>query len=143
MIKNTYILCGNSSFVIIYSKKNNENNFNEIKRFNCLEGRMKNIDLVSDKAGRQSRDQMFRTSGLMSSYTKKDHFVDQFAKTVSDFVNASRCQRKYNDLVIASSPGFLGVLIRHFDKETLRSISKSINKDLSQKESLQRLRALV
>ena len=143
MIKTTYILSANSTKATLYSKKSNEKSLMEIKQFECPEGKLHNSDLVSDKSGRVAQQSAHRTKGLSSTQSPKERVIEMFAKTLCEYLDKARKENQFDDLIIASSPKFLGLLHSKLSEETTKVISKNINKDLSQKKSLETLQALV
>jgi protein required for attachment to host cells len=142
MIKTTYILSANSNKATLYSKKNNENSLTEIKYFECPECKLHNTDLVSDRPGRVAQQSSKRTKGLSSSQTPKERLIEMFAKSLSEYLDKARKENQFENLIIASSPKFLGILHSKLSEETTKTIIQNINKDLSEKKGLSILQAL-
>ncbi len=59
------------------------------------------------------------------------HEHDPYYVTVTDFLNKSRGQNKYADILLVASKEVLGGLRDRFDKETEKLLRKTINKDLA------------
>jgi len=133
MTKAIYILVADSSQAIIYAKIDHENTLTEIRHFECLNCKLHNIDLVSDKPGRVTQQSGKRAKGLSTHQSPKDREVEIFAKSLCDFLNKARKENKFDELILAAPPKFLGVLHKKLNTETSKMIRQNINKNLLKK----------
>lgn len=131
MKNTTYILTANSSEAHIYSLNQDKAIIDELVCFRCPESKLHNVDLVSDKPGRVAQQSGRRTKGLSVSETPKARAIKMFAKSLSAFLDDARKRNQFNDLILAASPKFLGILHKEMDGKTSKIVSRNINKDLS------------
>ena len=142
MIKTTFILSANSNEAVLYSKKNNERMLTEVEHFECPECKLHDSELVSDKPGRVAQQSGKRTKGLSTTLSPKERVIEMFAKSLCEYLDKARKENQFDDLIVASSPKFLGVLNSKLSEETTKKITQSINKDLSQKKGPSLLKAI-
>lgn len=139
----TYILSANSNKATLYAKNNKESNLKEIKYFECPEAKFHNTDLVSEKNGRVIQQSCKRSKGLSSTQTQKERCIEMFAKSLSEYIDKARKDNEYDELIIASSPKFLGILHSKLNQQITKTITRVVNKDLSQKKNYSTLEALL
>ncbi|KGM08072.1 hypothetical protein LP43_0495 [Methylophaga thiooxydans] len=70
---------------------------------------------------------------LESRLEPKEVETLHFAHDLGEHLETARRSGDYNDLVLISSPGFLGKLKQHLGTVTLKNISQTINKNLIHK----------
>lgn len=69
------------------------------------------------------------TSMYQPARTPDQHAADLFAKDVAEFLLKSHQQGRYDQLVLAASPEFLGVLRAKLDPQVQHLIKTEVNKD--------------
>lgn len=108
---------------------------------------LKEVDDVANGASRRKGDAQFvedgdRTvdrHGLDGRHAKEPRIepkqaeIMHFAHDLGERLENARRVGDYNDLVLISSPGFLGMLKQHLSSVTQKHISKTINKNLTDK----------
>jgi protein required for attachment to host cells len=142
MIKTTYFLVADSNHATLYSKKNNEKKLKGIKVFECTDCKMQNRHLVSDTPGRSSQQTKRRTISHSPFLSPREKAIEIFAKELTDFLDEARKKNLYDELIIASSPSFMGVLQNKLDKNTSRTVKKSIGKNLTKDNESEILKRL-
>ena len=93
------------------------------------ESRLKGSDINADRAG------SFQSGGAHGGFSERTSpkavEADKFAREISEYLDLARSRNDYDDLIIASSPPFHGLLNKHLNKQVQRQISRHIEKDLT------------
>ena len=112
------------------------------------EGRGDEHDLVTDKEGRFHDDQGGTRKGSPRSSTEpsaKEHSVDEFAKSIADFLDRKSSQNAFEHLSILAEPKVLGRLRKTVASHTREKILEEVTKNLTKadeetiREHLERL----
>jgi protein required for attachment to host cells len=95
-------------------------------------------DLTSDLPGRvfDSSGQGGRHSMEPSADPKKNE-VAVFARKIGERLDSARKAGQFNELILICSPEFLGLLRRNLDDVLKKHVTKTINKNLIQKDEAQ------
>ncbi|MEK2645045.1 host attachment protein [Bdellovibrio sp. BCCA] len=92
-------------------------------------GRLKAQEINADKPGVFS-SVMSHGTRLVGPQSPTERVAQEFAKKISDFLEISRQQGAFDDLVLFADPHFLGRLRSAFTKKLRQCVSKEITKDL-------------
>jgi protein required for attachment to host cells len=71
-------------------------------------------------------------SGYEPNQSPAEHQTEIFARSVADYLLEAHREGRYNQLILAASPEFLGVLRKQLDAKVLAAIKLEINKDYTQ-----------
>ncbi len=130
MKKESWLLTANSSFARIF-KIGSRHQLTELKTLEHPESRLHNIDLVSDKPGRDFESGGTRRHALEpKNMPKKLEFVE-FAKMIADELQQGHQQNTYDSLYIAASPSLLGLLRKELNANVTKLIKGEVDKDLA------------
>lgn len=139
---NFWILIANSSEAKIYAASKLHSDWQLVKEFKHEEGREKDGELVSDKAG--NFPNISRGSSSFSEPTDPKVFEEErFAHHLAEELNSGRTHNQYQKLVLVAGPRFHGMLNKHCNPHVLGLVAKNIEKDyvqLSEHELLKHLR---
>ena len=96
-------------------------------------GRLKDRDLISDKAGRMFSNQAgsparSATDGEKSAH---DHDAEVFALELARILDQGRTQNSYDQVVLVAEPGFLGKLQAVLSKPTADKVNGVYEKELT------------
>ena len=133
-MKKKWVVVAESSRARIFDVVSRTEPMKEIDDLVNVASREHDRDLTSDVPGRA-----FDTNGLGGRHSMEPHTdpkkqeIAQFAQFVGDRIEKARRVGDCNELVLISSPEFLGLLRQKLDGETQKHISKTINKNLIQK----------
>jgi protein required for attachment to host cells len=130
MRKNAWLVVANSSMAHIY-KIETKKKLVEVKTMDHPESRLHNLDLVSDKPGRDFESLGFGRHALEVKVTPKHQEFILFAKEVADYLEAARQQGQFHDLYIAASPSLLGLLRQALSPGTMKLIQGEVDKDMT------------
>jgi len=133
MKKNTWLVVASSSMARIF-KVEGIDKLQEIKTLEHPESRLRNLDLVSDKPGRDSQTvgRGIRKHALESKESPKHQEMVLFAKTLADVLENARHQGEFDALYLAAGPSFLGLLRQSLDANTAKFIKGEVDKDVTQ-----------
>lgn len=92
------------------------------------EGRMRTTELMSDNQGR-SRGSGGPSSSQAPHTDPHESAAHRFARTVAELIHRGRLENKYERVIIAAPPRFLGSLRNELDTPTLRCVVGSLAHD--------------
>lgn len=87
------------------------------------------------------KDHAFKTIGHLNSNSSGSHgafdengshrkIYDHYFHAVAEFINKARATHQFEHLFLVASPETMGELKNKLDKETVKHLKKTINKDL-------------
>lgn len=129
----TWILIANSSVAHCYTydpKKfaKGEIRLDKIASHTHPESRKKDADLITDRAGYFKSGDLGHGS-YESETDPKELEAEIFARELADKLDASCQQKEFTQMILVSPPHFFGILNKHFSKNLLNHICKTIQKD--------------
>lgn len=127
MKNETWLLVANSSTAKLF-KIEKQKNLTELKAFEHPESRLHNIDLVSDRPGRDFESSGTRRHALEQKTSPKKQEFQIFVKELADFLEES--QGKFEALYLSASPTILGLLRQSLHPNTLKLVKGETDKDL-------------
>lgn len=133
-MKKKWIVVAESSRARIFSVVNRSSPLMEVEDLVNEASRMDDLELVSDQPGRS-----FDSNGAGGRHAMEPRLEPKkvetlhFAHDVCDRIDQARKKGDCNDLVIISSPGFLGLMKQTLGAVTQKHISQTINKNLIHK----------
>lgn len=117
----TWFVLANRAEAVIYGDKKNQP-FYFIQRLNNRIGKAPEFHLIADREGTVGSS---ATHSIRHSFEKKEskheHQAKLFAKRIATFLEKEKLKRRYDQLVIAAEPHFLG-LLRAALKPSLRAL---------------------
>ena len=131
MNKTTWVLVANSSIARLFHLETLQK-LNEINQFEHPESRLKNMDLVSDKPGRDFESFNNTRHAMEQKTMPKKLEAFQFAKHLAEYLEQASERGKYDELMLIAGPTFLGVLRETISPNLAKLIKKEIDKDLTQ-----------
>lgn len=130
MKKESWLIVANSSLARIF-KIEKRHDLKEINVLEHPESRLHNMDLVSDKPGRD-----FESSGMArhalepKTLPKRQEFAI-FAKLIAEYLENAHQQGEFETLYVAASPSLLGLLRQAIHPNIAKLIKGEIDKDLT------------
>jgi protein required for attachment to host cells len=131
MKKESWLIVANSSLARIF-KIEKRHDLKEVKVLEHPESRLHNLDLVSDKPGRD-----FESAGMgrhaiePKTLPKRQEFAT-FAKHIADYLENAHQNGEFEFLYVAASPSLLGLLRQAMNPNIAKSIKAEIDKDMTQ-----------
>jgi len=99
-------------------------------------GRLKNQDLVSDKAGAADDNRFRGRPAYSTEESPKERALKDFYREVCDLLDHALSTHQFSSLVLIAEPRLLGYLRDMVSKNVERSVSQTIAKDLSAERDL-------
>lgn len=130
MKKDSWLLVANSSIARIY-KIEKKHDLKEIKVLEHPESRLHNLDLVSDKPGRDFESSGIGRHALEPKVLPKRHEFAVFAKSLAEYLENARNEGEFEALYIAASPALLGLLRQSLHPNTTKLIKAEVDKDMT------------
>lgn len=131
MKKENWLVVANSSLARIF-KIEKKDDLIEIKVLEHPESRLHNMDLVSDKPGREFESSGTRRHALEPKVLPKRHEFAVFAKLIADYLETAYHQGEFSTLYLAANPSQLGLLRQSLHANVLKCVKEEVNKDLTQ-----------
>jgi protein required for attachment to host cells len=92
-------------------------------------------DALGQRAASKSRHSVgapTQPSGYEPNQSPAEHQTEIFARNVADYLLHAHQEGRFNRLVLAASPEFLGMLRKQLDPKVLSTVALEINKDYTQ-----------
>lgn len=131
MKKKPWLIVANSSLARIFTfEKRLE--LKELKVFEHPESRLHNIDLVSDRPGRDFESVGTTRHALEPKTSPKQLEIILFAKQLADYLEQEHNKGEFEVLYIAANPSLLGLLRQSLHPNITKLIKAETDKDLTQ-----------
>ena len=131
----TWVVVAESSRAKIYEMDSPQAPLRDIREFTHPDSRKHEHDLTSDLPGR-AFDSMGRNRHAMeANMSAKQHEALLFAQQLSHYLESSRLDKEFDDLIIVSAPAFLGLLRKNLTDATSRRVIQEIDKNLVQHDA--------
>lgn len=127
----TWILVANACQARIYSRNGIRQELALVKEMMHPESRMKNSELVSDRAGYMPGVGNGHGSKQPPSDPKQNealHFAQELAQTL----NQGRCSQQFERIILVAPPAFMGLLGEKIDVQTAKLVTEKLGKDYTQ-----------
>ncbi len=100
-----------------------------VKELTHPESRLHDLDIVTDKPGRYAA-RMGQARGSFAEQTEpRKHEVENFACQLANYLEASRAENAFSELILVAPSHFYGVMNKHFHPPLKKVISQVIDKD--------------
>lgn len=128
-----WVVAAESSRARIFAVENRISPLSELEDFAHSEGRARDQELVSDKAGRGFDGIQEGRHGMEKQFDAKHHEAVAFARRIADRVELARSRGEFAQLVLIAAPEFLGILRQQLSSHASRMVSKTVDKNLVQR----------
>jgi protein required for attachment to host cells len=125
----SWVLVANSAQARLF-KLEKMSKLSELYAFVHPESRFHEQDLIDTKPGRAFDSNTPNRHSMEPKITQKELEIEQFAKSIADYLEQARVKSHFNRLYIAAGPNFLGTLRKTLFPLTAQLIKKEISKDL-------------
>lgn len=132
-----WVVVAESSRARIFSVVNRISPLSEVEDMINAAARSHERDLTSDLPGRSFDSGGQGRHAMESHVDPKKNEVMVFARKVGERLEAARKTGQFDELYIISSPEFLGILRQNLDDVTKKHVTRTINKNLVQKDEAQ------
>lgn len=132
-MQKTWVVAAESSRARVFAADNRVGPLTEVEDFAHAEGRARDQDLVSDKAGRGFGGAIEGRHGVEKQGDAKYNDTVAFARRIVERIELGRAKGEFEQLVLIAAPEFLGILRQHLSANTMKLVGKTIDKNLVQK----------
>lgn len=129
----TWIVVAESAQARIFEASNRVAPLKEVASLIHPISRSKTHDIVTDKPG-NTRDRYGHAQRTMDESNAQRHEHEIFAREIADELEKGRSTAHYQDLVLIAAPSFLGTLRQSLGENTLKLMSRSIDKNLVEED---------
>lgn len=129
----TWVVTAESCRARIFSAENRIGPMNELEDFAHTEGRARDQELISDKAGRGFDGTVEGRHGMEKQFDAKHHEAVAFARRIAERIELGRARGEFAQLVLIAGPEFLGILRQQLSNQASRMVSKAVDKNLVQR----------
>ena len=126
----TLVMVANASAARVFSYQAHEE-FSLLNEFSHPESRQKGSDLVSDRPG-HSEGKGGGHGAFVPSNNPKQNESERFARELAVWLDDERKQNRCKEVMLVADPGFLGILNKSLNNQTMQLVFRSLDKDYSQ-----------
>jgi len=127
----TWILVANASIARLFAHSGHEHGLALVKELSHPQSRMKNADLVTDRAGHMQGSgdgHGSRQPRTVAKEQEAEHFAGELARELEHGRNAGQFDR----IILVVAPGFLGLLNEKLDPQIAKLVTRRYEKDYTQ-----------
>jgi protein required for attachment to host cells len=130
-----WIVAADNSRAKVFQVRDASHEVDAIQEFSNPEARTANRQLVSDAQGRfAGKGTNERGHTIAPHLTAVEHENVVFAKTVADFLNKARAERRFDKLHLIAAPKFLGLLRKEMRPEVQKTVAQEIPKEVTSRK---------
>ncbi|MFT4171085.1 MAG: host attachment protein [Rhodocyclaceae bacterium] len=140
----TWIVAANAGHARFFEEADRAAPLEHLNDMGNAGARLRTADTESDQLGqiaaskgRHSAGAPSQPNGYQPKQSPAEHQTEIFARSVADSLLKAHNEGRYQHLVLAASPEFLGVLRKVMDPALTPLVSLCINKDFSQLDARQ------
>lgn len=127
MVK-TWILVANASHARIYFRNGAKQELALVKELVHPESRMKNAELVTDRAGYMQGTGNGHGSRQPQTEPKQNEAI-HFAQELAHELNQGRCSQQFERIILVAPPAFMGLIGDKMDDQTGKLVTERVSKD--------------
>lgn len=132
----TWIITANNGRARIFAQKDQSSALLEVEELVNPTQRGRVSDIDTDQMGQLAASKSIKSVGAATqpngyepNQTPMEHQAELFARSVADYLLQAHAQHRYQSLVLAAGPEFLGLLRKLLDKSVTAAIKFELNKD--------------
>ncbi len=134
-----WIVTANAGRARIFCQRKPSGPYEEIEDMVNEATRLRTVDTESDQLGQRAASKSINGSGAPtqpSGYEPNqlpaEHQAELFARSVNEYLVRAHQEQRFDQLTLAASPEFLGLLRRFVEPRLGPAIAQEINKDYTQ-----------
>jgi protein required for attachment to host cells len=129
MKNQTWVLVANSSQARLFSLENLKT-LHEVNDFVHPEGRLHDRDIIDQKPGRTNDSTSPHRHAIEPKTSQKELALEQFARSISNYLEKEYRASAFSKLFIAAGPAFLGMLRKELKPDVAQAVQKEVPKDI-------------
>jgi len=130
MTEITWIVVAESSRARIYGTEAADGALIELADLVHPASRLHEQDLTADLPGSTQDRQGGQRHTVEDTTDIKSHEAEEFAREIGMVLNAGYTDKHFRKLILAAPPKFLGLLRKQLSGETLKAVSREVDKNL-------------
>jgi protein required for attachment to host cells len=129
---NNWVIVGDSARARFYKTKNaTSSDFQEFQSLIHNESRMLEQELTSDRSGNTHDTAGMSRFNINPDQNTKQKESEKFAHEIASYLEKSRTENKFSQLVVIAAPKFLGQLRNQLSESCKRMIVSEYDKNIS------------
>lgn len=128
---NNWVIVGDSARARFYKTKNAISDFQEFQTLIHNESRMLEQELTSDRSGNGHDTTGMNRFNLSPDQSTKQKESEKFAREIASYLEKSRTENKFSQLVVVAAPKFLGQLRNELSDSCKKMIVSEYDKNIS------------
>ncbi len=129
-MKKTWVVVAESSRARIFEANSRVKPMRELEGLANPRARAKVLDINADNAGKVFDRKGQGIHHMESEVDPKTHEADQFAKEIAEHIEKARATNQFEELVLVGEPKFIGLLRKHLHAPTLKTLVRTVSKNL-------------
>ncbi len=129
-MKKTWVVVAESSRARIFQAESRLKPMKEIEGLAHPESRARVLDINADNAGRAFDSAGQGRHAMENEVDPKKHEAEMFAKQIADHLDKARAKGEFEALIVIAPPEFLGLLRKHVNPVTTKTMAKAVSKNL-------------
>lgn len=125
----TWIVVCDASRARFFMAREDTEHWIKFEEFEHPASRVRGMDLVTDRPGRQMQSQGFNKGAEEPRTDAREVEELRFAHYIGETLDSAHAQNAFDRLVIVAPPVFLGILRRELSDRVKRSIYATLDKD--------------
>jgi protein required for attachment to host cells len=130
-MKTGWILIANASKALCFEHHQGLDDLKLMAEFADPLGRVKGIDLASDRAGYESTGRGNGSAAFAPRTDVRTKEHDSFARRLASFIDEGIAEHRCDSLAIVASDPFLGHLKSHLNPRSAKALAQTVAKDLT------------
>ena len=134
-----WIVTANAGRARIFCQSKPSAPYEEVEDMVNEASRLRTVDTESDQLGQRAASKSIngtgaptQGSGYEPNQLPAEHQAELFARSVNDYLLRAHQDQRFDQLTLAASPEFLGLLRRFVEPGVESAIAQEINKDYTQ-----------
>lgn len=129
-MKKTWVVVAEGSRARIFEANSRIKPMTELEDLSHPKSRAKVLDINADNAGKVYDRMGQGIHHMESEVDPKTHEADMFAKEVAEHIEKARATNRFEELVLVGEPKFIGMVRKHLHAPTLKTLVKTVSKNL-------------
>jgi protein required for attachment to host cells len=131
IVMNNWVIVGDSARARFYKTKDATSDFQEFQTLIHNESRMQEQALISDRSGNTHDTAGLSRFNINPDQNTKQKESEKFAHEIASYLEKSRTENKFSQLVVVAAPKFLGQLRNVLSDSCKKMIVSEYDKNIS------------
>ncbi|MDT8450810.1 MAG: host attachment protein [Wenzhouxiangellaceae bacterium] len=128
-----WVLAADSTEARLFTREKSRSRLVEQQDWLHPESRLPGRDLEQDRQGKTFASHGYGQSDMQKRTEPKKREAADFARELTDFLNAARARGEFEALQIVAEPTFLGLLRERLDEHTREMVARAVARNLTRR----------